>query len=114
MFSVVIKLIAGMTFLFGVGRGEKGRAKPSNYLLCTEDMQSTLRQLRKEGLCVLAGGMLCNHLMKICKYQEKQITLPWGKKGGREGVKHNCYYCCAVVKKKTTTTLPDESILSLN
>lgn len=29
MFSVVIKLIAGMSFLFGVGRGEKGRAKLS-------------------------------------------------------------------------------------
>lgn len=87
-----------------------------NYLLCTEDMLSTLRQLRKQGLCVLAGGMLCNHLMKICKYQEKQITLPRGKKGGGEGVKHNCYYCCAVVKQKKTTaaTPPDESILSLN
>lgn len=69
-------------FLLGVGRGEKGRegAKPAKYLLCT-DIQSTLRQLWKQGLCILAGGRPCNHLMKICKHQEKKITLPWGKRG---------------------------------
>jgi len=57
-----------------------GQTHP-NYLLCTEDMQSTPRQLQKEGLCILAGGMLCNHLMKIYKHQEQKITLPWGKWG---------------------------------
>lgn len=59
---------------------KKAGQNPPNYLLFSEDMQST--QLWKQELCILAGGILCNHLMKICKYQEKQITLPWGKRGG--------------------------------
>ena len=76
----------------------KAGQNPPNYLLCTEDMQSTLRQLWKQGLCILAGGMLCNHLMKICKYQEKQITLPWGK---RRGLNTTVITAVQLLNKKT-------------
>lgn len=46
MFSVVIKLIAGLTFYLVKGGVRKAGQSPY-YLLCTEDMQSTLRELWK-------------------------------------------------------------------